>query len=129
MYKYLVIILLFIAIIFFLYSIVYQPSKYNILQISTNEARSRRFGLIIDVRTPEERNRMGYYPKSIPISLDRIAKQVPLDISNKNTHILVYSNGDDRAKVAADILYNMGYINVRHINGTFLDLLPGSSTR
>ena len=96
------------------------------LLIENREARSRRFGLIIDVRTPKEREQLGYYPNSIPISPTMLDKQVPLDISNKKTWILVYSNGDDRARMAAQKLYSMGYKNVRYINQTYLSLMPGS---
>jgi len=101
----------------------YSPS----LKISIAEAKARRFGLIIDVRTPNERELLGYYPNSIPISPQRIQQEVPLDISNKNTWILVYSNGDNRAENAAKSLYKQGYQNVRYITETYLSLLPGSS--
>ena len=96
------------------------------LQIGIPEARARRFGLIIDVRTPKEREVLGFYPDSIPISVDQLSQQVPMDISSKNTHILVYSNGDDRTAIAANILYKMGYRNVRYIMETYLSLMPGS---
>lgn len=117
-----------ILIIYFIYY--YYDSSYSTtnssLRISDAEARSRRFGLIIDVRTPKERELLGYYPNSIPISQERIQKEVPLDISSKTTWILVYSNGDNRAANAAQILYGMGYRNVRYINETYLSLMPGS---
>ena len=96
------------------------------LRISVEEARSKRFGLIIDVRTPKERSELGYYPLSIPISLDTLEKQIPIDISNKNTPILIYSNDDTRAEKAAAIIYRMGYHRVSYIDGTYLQLLPGS---
>ncbi len=101
--------------------------KESSLKISVAEARARRFGLIIDVRTPKERELLGYYPNSIPISPHMLQQQVPLDISNKNTWILVYSNGDPRAATAAEVLYRMGYRNVRYIKETYLSLMPGSS--
>jgi rhodanese-related sulfurtransferase len=101
--------------------------KESSLRISIGEAKARRFGLIIDVRTPKERELLGYYPNSIPISPQTLQQQVPLDISNKNTWILVYSNGDPRAASAAEILYKMGYRNVRYIKETYLSLMPGSS--
>ncbi len=97
------------------------------LKISVAEAKARRFGLIIDVRTPKERELLGYYPESIPISLKQLEQQVPLDISSKNTGILVYSNEDNRAQKAAETLYTMGYKNVRFITETYLRLMPGSS--
>lgn len=97
------------------------------LALSIPEARARRFGLIIDVRSPKEREELGFYPNSIPISLDRLQKEVPMDISSKDTSILVYSNGDYRSNKAANILYNMGYHKVRYISKPYLALMPGSS--
>ncbi|NBY40130.1 MAG: rhodanese-like domain-containing protein, partial [Flavobacteriia bacterium] len=96
------------------------------LKISVVEARSRRFGLIIDVRTALERELLGYYPNSIPFSLDKLAQQVPLDMPNKNTWILVYSNGrsDKKAEIAAETLYRKGYKNVRYIDESYLSLMP-----
>lgn len=121
-----------IVIIFVLLYLVYNYHSYpkntqSHLKISVGEAKARRFGLIIDVRTPKERDKLGYYPNSIPISMDRLQKEVPLDISSKNTWILVYSNGDSRAQMAAETLYRMGYSNVRYIRETYLSLMPGSS--
>jgi rhodanese-related sulfurtransferase len=118
-----------ILIVYFLYYYYYDnfESGGPLLRISVGEAKARRFGLIIDVRTPKERELLGYYPNSIPISPQRLQQQVPLDISSKNTWILVYSNGDSRAEMAAKVLYSMGYKNVRYINETYLSLMPGSS--
>jgi rhodanese-related sulfurtransferase len=97
------------------------------LQISTGEARSRRFGLILDMRNAREREELGYYPNSIPVSLDRLSSEVPFLNSNRATSIMVYSNGDNRAKVAAHALYQMGYRNVRYITTSYLALMPGST--
>ena len=120
-------IAIIVVIIYIIYSIKHQsPTMGPSLKISVSEAKERRFGLIIDVRTPKEREQLGYYPNSIPISPDILSQQVPLDISNKNTWILVYSNGDNRAPIAAEILYRMGYPNVRYITKTYLSLMPGS---
>ncbi len=121
-----------IAVIILIVAFVYYCHTDNfetgpLLRISVGEAKARRFGLIIDVRTPKERELLGYYPNSIPISPQKLQQEVPLDISNKNTWILVYSNGDPRAAAAAEVLYRMGYRNVRYIKETYLSLMPGSS--
>jgi rhodanese-related sulfurtransferase len=118
-----------VAIVYIIYTISQQSHRSKVgpsLKISVGEAKARRFGLIIDVRTPKEREQLGYYPNSIPISPDTLSQQVPLDISSKNTWILVYSNGDNRAPIAAEVLYRMGYRNVRYIKETYLSLMPGS---
>ena len=102
----------------------YKPLKHKkALQISISEARSRRFGLIIDVRTQKERDRLGYYPNSIPVAINDI-RSVQADVPNRNTHILVYS-GDNRAAVAAETLYGLGYYNTRYIADSYVKLMPG----
>lgn len=102
--------------------------RESALRIGTAEARARRFGLIVDVRTPRQRDLLGYYPNSIPISLERLKMEVPLDISNKRTWILVYGSGvgDDKARLAAETLHRMGYPNTRYISESYLSLMPGS---
>lgn len=104
------------------------PSASSALRISLAEARSRRFGLIVDVRTPRQRDLLGYYPNSIPIPVERLKNEIPLDISNKNTWILVYGAGpgDDTARRAAETLHRMGYPNTRYITENYLSLMPGS---
>jgi len=96
------------------------------LRISIEIAKAKRFGLIIDVRSLKERATLGFYPMSIPISIQSLRTQLPLDISNKQTPILVYSNGDSRAAEAASIIYQMGYHNVSYIDQPYLALMPGS---
>ena len=94
------------------------------LMISTNEARARRFGLILDMRSQAEREQLGYYPNSIPVSLNTLQTEVPFLNSNKKTFILVYSSGDDKAYRAAAMLHDMGYINARYIAEPYLSLMP-----
>jgi rhodanese-related sulfurtransferase len=120
------VIIIAVLLIYFYYADDFK-SQGPLLRISVGEAKARRFGLIIDVRTPKERELLGYYPNSIPISPQRLQQEVPLDISSKNAWILVYSNGDSRAEQAARILYGMGYRNVRYIKETYLSLMPGST--
>jgi rhodanese-related sulfurtransferase len=121
-----IVILVGLLYLVYNYLIVTTKSEPSLL-ISVAEARARRFGLIIDVRTPKERELLGFYPDSIPIQPSQIMKQIPLDITNKNTWILVYSNRDNRAAAAAETLYRMGYQNVKYIKDTYLSLMPGSS--
>lgn len=122
------IILLIVLIIAIVIHAVNQPSTPDVsLQISTGEARSRRFGLILDVRSAREREELGYYPNSIPVSLDRLSSEVSFLQPNRAVSIMVYSNGDSRAEVAAHALYQMGYRNTRYITTSYLALMPGST--
>ena len=124
-------LMIVILIVILVLCYLYMPSDHTVyqmpsLRISVEEARMKRFGLIIDVRSPKERSELGYLPLSIPISLGSLEKEIPIDISNKNTPILIYSNGDTRAEKAAIMVYRMGYHRVSYIDGTYLQLLPGS---
>jgi rhodanese-related sulfurtransferase len=100
------------------------------LEISIDQARSERHRRVIDVRTPKEREELGYYPNSIPIEIDQLKKEVPFligsGLQSLQAPLLVYSNGDRRAHLAAEILYGMGYTRVRYISSSYLSLLPGS---
>ena len=120
-------VLIVILVLYVIYTTL-QQSQYSIptLSIDSKEARFRRFGLIIDVRSPKEREQLGFYPNSIPIPVESLEKDVPLLHPNKKSHILVYSNGDHKAVAAAEILYRMGYHNTRYITKSYLSLMPGS---
>jgi len=103
-----------------------QPS----LEIPVEEARSKRYRLMIDVRTPKEREEFGYYPNSIPIAVDQLKSDVPFligsGLQSLQSPILVYCNGGRRAQLAAEILYELGYMNVRYISKSYLSMMPGS---
>ena len=100
------------------------------LEIPIEEVRSKRFRLVIDVRTPKEREELGYYPNSIPIAVDQLKADVPFligsGLQSLQSPILVYSNGDRRAQLAAEMLHQLGYTQVRYIAKSYLSLMPGS---
>ena len=94
------------------------------LLLTTEEARRSRFGMIIDVRSPKERETLGYYPNSIPLDLDTLPQQIGV-LTSKATSIMVYSNGDSKAQKAAERLYDMGYHGTKYIATTYQSLMPG----
>lgn len=121
--------ILFIIILTLIVVIIYNKvtpiyKEYS-LQITPQEARSRRFGMIIDVRTSKEREELGYYPNSIPMNIDTLQTDISRYVPNKNTSILVYSNGDQRAITGSEILNNIGYHRVYYIKETYNSLMPG----
>lgn len=93
------------------------------LEISTADARARRFGLILDARSLQEREEMGFFPNSIPFDPEDWKKD---GLVGKATSIMVYSNGDGRAQRIAEQLYHKGYHAVQYFIGPFTRLLPGS---
>jgi len=122
-------VIVLVAILYFVYTNIGAIQRPK-LEISIQDARSKRFQLIIDVRSPKEREELGYYPNSIPIAVDQLQKDVPFligsGLQSKQSSILVYSNGDRRAQLAAEALYHQGYNQVRFISTSYLSLLPGS---
>ena len=114
-------------IIYSLYgSLAFATGAGPYLRVSVDEARARRYGRIFDVRTPMERDRLGYLPHSLPLSLENLEKGIRPDVSLP-TSILIYSNNDDRAARAAHILSRMGYSNVQYLQETYASLLPGAA--
>lgn len=118
-----IVVLLLVAIVA-IYLSVAAIHPHPPLLLTTEEARQARFGLIIDVRSPKDREYLGYYPNSISLSLGTLPQQIG-KLTSKATSILVYSNGDSDAQKAAELLYSMGFHNVHYINTTYQRLMPG----
>jgi len=121
----LVIIIVVVAVIFIVnHSDILLSSPIPSLELSIQDARTRRFNLIIDVRTLKEREELGFYPNSIPIGIGQLMNEVPILTSSKNNSILIYSNGGDRlAENAAKLLYKLGYHNARYISVSYKQLI------
>jgi hypothetical protein len=122
------IIMLFavVAISIIVYALYGSTLMSPTLRVTPQEARARRYGRIFDVRSPVERDRLGYFPHSLPLSMENLEKGLPLDLP-LTTHILVYSNGDDRAQRAAEQISRMGYPHVRYLQETYQILMPGAT--
>lgn len=118
-------------------AIIYQSFTHFSFQqdpliITADVARRRRHTLILDVRTPKEREHFGFFPESIPIDPSRVTEEVPFLLGQKPgsrsprpTPILVYSNaGDGRARQVAEQLYDLGFIETRYLKGSYIDMLP-----
>lgn len=122
----LIVWLLLAVIAYYVYTQALPLYRTASLAILPEEVRDQRFSLIVDVRSPKEREEYGYYPNSIPISLDRLQQTIPIDLAvDPSSSILVYSNGDTRAQVAAEIIYSMGYTRVRYLREPYTILMPG----
>ena len=138
-YRFLPIILIVAVIAITLYSITGSSSllflQKNGLEISAEKARRQRFSLIVDVRTPEERESFGYFPNSMPMDPSKVDKEIPFLLGRNlkggetvTTPILIYSNsGDGRARAVADQLYYLGFIGTQYLKGSYLSMLPPGS--
>ena len=72
--------------------------------------------IILDVRTQEEYDQ-GHIPGAIQISHEEIAEKAEDVLTDKNQLILVYCRSGRRSKIAAEILVDLGYTNIKEFGG------------
>lgn len=92
--------------------------KYQ--RISAKDAQARMDSgdeiIILDVRTPAEFAE-GYIKGAINLPLDRITKDAPTVLTDKEAEILIYCRSGNRSKTAAQQLIKLGYTNVYDFGG------------
>lgn len=90
------------------------------MNITAEEARqimdSREDYVILDVRTQEEYDQ-GHIPGAIVIPNTEIAARAEDVLPDKDQLILVYCRSGRRSKLAAEILVELGYTNIREFGG------------
>ncbi len=72
--------------------------------------------IIIDARTQSEYDE-GHIPGAILIPEYEIAERAQEELPNKDQLILVYCRSGRRSKIAAEILVDLGYTNVKEFGG------------
>ena len=72
--------------------------------------------IILDVRTQEEYDQ-GHIPGAILIPDTEIEAQAQEALPDKDQMILVYCRSGRRSKLAAEILVELGYTNIREFGG------------
>lgn len=72
--------------------------------------------IILDVRTQEEYDQ-GHIPGAIVISHEEIAEKAEEVLTDKDQLILVYCRSGRRSKLAAQILAELGYTNIKEFGG------------
>jgi phage shock protein E len=105
----------------------YNMSVNSPYRISSEEAKKRignhEIDLVLDVRTEQERNTLGYYPKAILVSAANLEKEIPPRFPDKHMRILIYCNTGHRARLATDKLRSLGYTQVFYISSGWKSLL------
>ena len=74
-------------------------------------------GVLIDVRTPEERAESGYIAGSVCIVHTYIHSEIGKVAPDKRTPIGVYCRSGRRSAMAAQVLKNIGYTDVTDYGG------------
>ena len=72
--------------------------------------------IILDVRTQEEYDE-GHIPGAILIPDTQIEARAETELTEKDQLILVYCRSGRRSKLAAEILVELGYTNIREFGG------------
>ncbi len=72
--------------------------------------------IILDVRAQEEYDG-GHIPGAIVIPHGEIADRAEEVLTDKDQLILVYCRSGRRSKIAADVLVELGYTNIREFGG------------
>jgi rhodanese-related sulfurtransferase len=74
--------------------------------------------ILLDVRDSEEYN-AGHLPKAIHISRGNLEFKVRKILPDKDANIVVYCSVDLRSALAAAVMKEMGYTNVKNMRGGF----------
>lgn len=89
----------------------------NITAQEAKQIMDREEGyIILDVRTQEEYDQ-GHIPGAIVIPNTEIEARAEAELTDKNQMILVYCRSGRRSKLAAEILVDLGYTNIKEFGG------------
>lgn len=76
--------------------------------------------IIIDVRTVREYDK-GHIPGAINMPHGSIGKQIDQVGIAKDAHIVIYCRSGYRAKKAYQAMAALGYVNLQHLEGDYLE--------
>ena len=120
-------IILFTLILMLSIYYLYRYSIDSPLRIPTGEAKqklkSNYFDLVLDVRTDAEVIALGKYPTSVHAPASELEEIMRRRFRDKGLKIIIYCNTGQRARIAAEKLYDMGYKNVVFYAGAYQNLL------
>jgi rhodanese-related sulfurtransferase len=117
------VIFVFIAFIYFSYQYAVS-SKYRISSEKAKEMiMDNKIDVVLDIRTADERNTLGYYDGSIHIQGSDLEKRMRNEYPNKDLRIIIYCNTGRRARIATDKLHEMGYKNTMYISSSYDSLM------
>ena len=90
------------------------------MNITAEEAKqimdSEEGYIILDVRTQEEYDQ-GHIPGATQISHEEIEEKAEDVLTDKDQLILVYCRSGRRSKLAAEVLVELGYTNIKEFGG------------
>ena len=72
--------------------------------------------IILDVRTQEEYAE-GHIPNAVLLPLDDVEAKAHVVLPDKDQWVLVYCRSGRRSKLAAEMLVELGYTNIKEFGG------------
>lgn len=121
------VIIILIGVLIYNHLLIQSDSNPKSMLINSQEAKARRFGLILDVRTQRERELYGYYPNSVVIPIEELSQESVSNLVSKDTSILIYCKKGRRAGQAALMLKSWGFKNVKYIDQPYTSMMPPGS--
>lgn len=106
---------------FFLYRYAISGFLYISAEDAQKKLAANEFDVVLDVRTNMEYN-LGHYPNAKHIPIQALEERAPKELPDITARILVYCNTGQRSRKASEILYGLGFKNVRYIAGSYLTL-------
>ena len=95
-------------------------AKSRIREVTVDETRERMKAndavRLIDVREDNEWE-LGHAAGSIHLGKGIIERDIEAQVPDKSTEVILYCGGGFRSALAAEVLQNMGYINVFSMAG------------
>ena len=95
-------------------------AKTRIKEVTVDQTRERltanRGALLVDVREDHEWDD-AHAAGSIHLGKGIIERDIEATVPDKTTEVILYCGGGYRSALAADVLQNMGYTNVRSMAG------------
>src|SRR5260370_25085744 len=92
--------------------------KSEIRETNVEELKAKRPEVLIDVREVDEYNE-GYIPGAVWIPRGRLELRVEDDVPNRDADVVLYGAGGTRSALAAKSLRELGYSQVRSLQGGF----------
>jgi rhodanese-related sulfurtransferase len=115
--------LLILGIIIYLYHYAISSPYLISSDVAKILVKNNKLDVILDVRTPLERQTLGFYPGSVNIQTSDLEEKMPKMYPNKNNLILLYCNTGQRARNATEKLHKMGYSNAIYIASGYKSLI------
>src|SRR5260221_2002264 len=97
-----------------------EEAKRGINEVTVADTRDRialnRYARLIDVREADEW-RAGHAARAEHLGKGIIERDIEVTVPDKATEVILYCGGGYRSALAADVLQQMGYRNVRSMAG------------